>query len=98
MDNKEELYTMKNRDRSYRRAKTLHKKKRLWKIINLRGYNPARGYVEWEMIDGERKPVGDHIKYPKNSKKQKFYKRYTKRVVRRRELALKGNEYRKHFD
>ena len=88
----------KRRDRNYRRAKALQKKKRLLKIVNLKGYNPARGYVDWGMETGQWKPVGNHIKYPKNSNKQRFYKRYTKRIVRRNELPRKGNGYRKCFD
>ena len=93
-----QLKPEKRRDRNYRRAKALHKKKRLLKILNLKGYNPARGYVDWALADGQWKPVGNHIKYPKNSNKQRFYKRYTKRIVRRNELPRKGNGYRKCFD
>ena len=89
---------MKIRDRNYRRATAHSKKKRLMKIISTGGYNPARGYVDWGMENGQWKPVGKHIKYPKNSQRQRFYKRYSNRAVRRNELGQKGNGYRKHFD
>ena len=89
---------MKTRDRNYRRAMARHKKKRLMKIINTGRYNPARGYVDWGMVDGQWKPIGNHIKYPKNSNMQRLYKRHSNRVVRRNELGEKGNGYRKHFD
>ena len=89
---------MKIRDRSHRRAIARSKKKKLMKIISTGGYNPARGYVEWDKVDGRWQSVGNHIKYPKNSNKQRFYKRYSNRAVRRNELGQKGNGYRKHFD
>lgn len=89
---------MNTRGRKYRRVIGQHKKKRLMAIINRGGYNPARGCVDWGMVDGQWQPVGKHIKYPKNSNQQSFYKRHSNKVARRNELPKKGNGYRKHFD
>ena len=38
---------------------------------------------------------GKHIKRPKNSNKQKFLKRQSRRLVRRSEPFPNGNSYRK---
>lgn len=84
---------------AYRRRMNLLKKERRMKIINEYGrYNPTAGYVEWDIIDGVWTPIGKYIKYPKNSNRQKFYKRYSNRIARRNELPTKGNGYRKNFD
>lgn len=83
---------------AYRRLMKKQKKDRLMKIINRGGYNPAAGYVDWDFVDGKWQPIGKYIKYPKNSNQQRFFKRYSNKVARRKELPTKGNGYRRHFD
>lgn len=68
------------------------------KKIATRTYNPAAGYVDWEYVNGELIPVGKYVKYPKNSNKQQYFKRYSNKIVRRTSLPLKGNAYRRCFD
>ena len=86
------------RNKAYRRRIKELKKKRLMQIINTGGYNPARGYVDWGLVNGQWKPVGKYIKYPKSSCLQKFYKRHSNKIIRKIELPKKGNAYRKHFE
>lgn len=81
---------------AYRRLMYKQKKKRLMRIIN-GGYN-LTAYVDSDYVDGKRKLTGKHIKYPKNSNQQKFFKRYSNKIARRKELPIKGNGYRRHFD
>lgn len=82
---------------AYRRFMRRQKRNRVMKIINRGGY-PAAGYVDYDFIDGKAVQTGKYIKYPKNSNQQKFFKRYSNSVVRRKELPIKGNGYRKCFD
>lgn len=82
---------------AYRRRMKRQKRNRLMKIINRGGY-PAAGYIDYDFIDGKAVQTGKYIKYPKNSNQQKFFKRYSNSVVRRKELPIKGNGYRKCFD
>ena len=82
----------------YRRYQERKKKNDLLRVLNY-GYKPYVGWVDWDWVDGVWQQTGDHIKYPKNSKKQAFYKRYTNKKVRRYKGEIpKGNQYRKHFD
>lgn len=83
---------------AYRREMTRLKEKRLRQIITTCGYNPSAGYIDYDYVDGVWQPVGKYIKYPKSSKRQKFYKKYSNRIVRRSSLPTKGNGYRRHFD
>lgn len=84
--------------RAYRRRMRQIKNKRLMKIVNNSGYNPAAGYVDWAFVDGVYTPVGKYIKFPKNSNQQKYFKRYSNRITRREDIPAKGNGYRKCFD
>lgn len=84
--------------RAYRRAMNRHKDNRLRKILTY-GYHPEAGYVDWDWVDGVFQPVGNHIKYPKNSNRQVYWKTHSNRVVRRyRGYLPKGNGYRKLFE
>ena len=75
-----------------------HKDNRLRKILTY-GYHPEAGYVNWDWVDGIFQPVGNHIKYPKNSNRQVYWKTHSNRVVRRyRGYLPKGNGYRKLFE
>ena len=85
--------------RCYRRCMRIHQDRRLRKIIEYGGYNPYRGYVIHDFVDGQFVPVGKYIKYPRNSKAPQYLKRQTWHRVRRCEsLPPKGNHYRKIFD
>lgn len=84
--------------RAYRRKMCRQKKNKRMRILTY-GYNPAVGDVEWDWVDGVFKPVGNHITYPKNSKKQHYYKNQSNRKIRRYKGAIpKGNSYRKHYE
>lgn len=99
-DNYHEIGNKKHNPRktgtAYRRLMYKQKKDRLMKIIN-DGYN-LTAYVDFDYVNGEREQTGKHIKFPKNSNQQKFFKRYSNRIARRKELPTKGNGYRRHFD
>ena len=83
------------RGKAFRRDMKVKKDRRLRKMINECHCKPSAGSLTHAWIDGVWKPVGDHIKYPKNSKIQKHLKRQTKRKVRRSEPFQNGNSYRK---
>ena len=84
--------------RAYRRAMNRHKKNRLLKILTY-GYHPEAGYTDWDWVDGVFQQVGNHIKYPKNSNRQVYWKRHSNRVIRRYRGHLpKGNVHHKLFD
>ena len=81
--------------KAYRRDKEVKKERRLRKIITECRCTPSVGYIDREWVDGVYQPVGDHIRYPKNSNIQKYLKRQSKRKVRRSEPFQNGNSYRK---
>lgn len=86
-----------NTGRAYRRIMKKSKEKRIMSIVN-RYYIPHAGYVDWGWVDNEWVQVGKYVKYPKNSNKQRWMKRYTSRVSRKTDLPQKGNAYRRCFD
>ena len=84
--------------RAYRRVKKKQKFERLYTIVTS-SYVPHAGYVVSEYIDGHYIPVGAYIKYPKNSKSQRVYKRETSKRQRKcLDLPHRGNGYRRLFD
>lgn len=85
--------------RRYRRRKGQEKTDRRLAIVQLSGYAPHRGYVDWEFEGKTLLHTGKHIKYPKNSKCQRWLKRVSNKKVRAcLYLPQKGNGYRKVFD
>lgn len=60
-------------------------------------YNPAAGYMGWKKVNGEW-VQDDHVKYPKNSKKQRYWKRQSNKAIRRSGDVFQGNQYRKCLD
>ena len=86
------------RGRAYRRIMRMHKDKRLRGIITMGQYNPHAGYLDHQWVGDDWVPIEDHIKYPKNSHKQRFLKRRTSHVVRKSELHGKGDHYRKYHE
>ena len=85
--------------RRNRRTSKIHKNDSLLQIINLGGYAPHRGYIDWGFDGKTLLHTGKYIKYPKNSNCQKWMKRETGRRVRNcRDVPAKGNFYRRLFD
>lgn len=84
--------------RVYRREMKIKHRKELMQIIRNCGYNPSVGYTDWDWADGVWQPVGTHIKYPKNSNPQKYWKRHSNKILRQRKEIYRGNQYRKCFD
>ena len=83
------------RSKAYRRAMAAKKDRRLRKIITEYRCKPTVGYVDRAWVEGALQPVGDHIRYPKNSNIQKYLKRQSRRKVRRSAPFPNGNAYRK---
>ena len=83
------------RGKAYRRDKEVKKERKLRKIISYFHGGARVGHVTHAWVDGVWQPVGDHIRFPKNSNIQKYLKRQTKRKVRRSEQFQNGNSYRK---
>ena len=85
--------------RRYRRRKGREKSDRLLAIVQLPGYAPHRGYVDWDFEGKTLLHTGKYIKYPKNSKCQRWLKQVSSKKVRAYPcLPQKGNGYRKVFD
>ena len=85
--------------RRSRRRKGQEKTDRRLAIIQLSGYAPHRGYVDWNFEGKTLLHTGYYIKYPKNSKCQRWLKRISGKRVRAYPcLPQKGNGYRKVFD
>ena len=83
------------RGKAYRRSMQEKKDIRLRKILTECRYTPNAGYIQYDWIDGVWKPIKAYVQYPKNSNMQKYLKRKSRRAVRRSNLALQGNNYRK---
>jgi hypothetical protein len=83
------------RGKAYRRSMKEKKDIRLRKIITECKYTPSAGYIKYDWVAGACKPVKEYVQYPKNSNMQKYLKRKSRRAVRRSNLALQGNNYRK---
>ena len=83
---------------AYRRAMEIKHKRDLLRIISYSGYKPHIGYIDWDRVDDVWQPVGKYIKYPKNSNAQRYWKRHSNKIIRRRNEIYRGNHYRKCFD
>ena len=85
--------------RQYRRRKGQEKSDRMLAIIRTAGYGPHRGYVDWDFEGRTLLHTGKYIKYPKNSKCQRWLKRVSSKKGRAcPNLPKKGNGYRRVFD
>lgn len=85
--------------RQYRRRKGHEKLDRLLAIIQTSRYGPHRGYVDWDFEGRTLLHTDKYIKYPKNSKCQRWLKRVSSKKVRACPcLPQKRNGYRKVFD
>lgn len=84
--------------RAYRRQMHRKKKDELMKIMTY-CHNPAAGDTDWDWVNGIFQPVGNHVRYPKDSNRQVYWKNQSNRKVRRYKSSIpKGNSYRKHFE
>lgn len=83
--------------RAYRRKMTTKKHNRLLKLAKSTYVDSVS--VEWDFVDGNLQPVGKHVKFPKNSNRQRFYKRYSNRLFRHGADAGSGKAgYKRCFD
>lgn len=84
--------------RRLRRVRDIQKSDRLLHIINYGGCAPHRGYIDWGFDGRTLLHTGKYIKYPKNSRGQRWIKRETSRRIRScRNTQAKGNFYRHFF-
>lgn len=87
------------RDRAYRRWQTRRHRQRRKDIVQTYGRFGTAGYTTWSLIDGSLKPSGGYVHLYSRSRRQRFWKNYTSRVVRRHPTARKkGNGYRRLVD
>lgn len=85
--------------RQYRRRKGQEKSDRLLAIIQTARYGPHRGYVDYGFEGRTLLHTGYYIKYPKNSKCQRWLKRVSNKKVRAYpSFPQKGDGYRRVFD
>ena len=91
-------YGKRKTGRSYRRrmaGQKFKKKKAIGTYIN------HACWVDWEEVDGQWLPVGKYIKYPNDSERRSYFKKYSNKKVRRAKhdgIFMKGNGYRRQFD
>ena len=57
-------------------------KSKLMRIITYNRFNQRAGYIECTWINGTNIVTGNHIKYPKNSNRQKSPKKKSNRLNR----------------
>lgn len=83
--------------RAYRRYKKRQKTKRLMDIENHTYIGML--WFEWGFDEtGRRVRIGTYPKRRKNSRKQRFYKRYSNRIIRKSREGYQNGDYRKAFD
>lgn len=86
--------------RAYRRVQKKKKDADLRQILKYDSdCEPHKGYIarEYNEESGEWIDKG-YIQYYSHSRRQHYYKRYSNKKVRRTNITLKGNQYRKCFD
>lgn len=80
--------------RRYMRRKKFEQRRRFLLEVGQYYYRPSIGWLSRD---------GTHIKYPKNSNQEQYWKRYSSRVARRRKnnedsFGRKGNQYKRVID
>lgn len=92
--------TQKKYIRSQRRYNTMLKQKRLKAIVKQNNnYKPSRGYFKCEYDEILHKWIyQDYIIYPKNSNKQRFYKKQASHRVRHSKDILNHGGYKKQYE
>lgn len=89
---------IKARHRRHRINRT-RKKADLMRIIDYKKYSPHIGYVDCSFNGIKFVRTGRYIKFPKNSKCQKWMKKATSHKYRaNKDIPRKGNYYRRLFD
>lgn len=88
-NSEEEFRCKRYTGRRYRRRKGREKSDRLLAIIQSARYGPHRSYVDWGFEGRTLLHTGKYIKYPKNSKCQKWLKRVSGKKVRAYHTFLK---------
>jgi hypothetical protein len=84
---------------AYRREMDIKKKKRSIRNATLEARSCGAGYVDYDFVNGVWTPVGKYVKRPKNSHRQKFYKRYSNHLFRRGATTGSGKAgYKRCFD
>jgi len=81
----------------YRRAMRIKHRDDLMAILDL-GYKPYVGWADWEWVDGVWKRTGTYIKFPRDSRKEKYLKKCANRHVRRSKEIYRGNQYKKCYE
>lgn len=84
-------------------AKAGRRRKEIILTMNQHGYNPLVGWYDFDYVDGKWQRIGNYVKYPRNSKGQRYLKRKTHKRNRRipigdEDRARKGNSYRRSVD
>lgn len=83
--------------RAYRRHKKRQKTARLMTIESYTFIGTI--WFNWEFDEhGEWRRVGTYPKRKKHSHVQRFYKKYSNRLIRRSGKAYQNGDYRKAFD
>ena len=69
----------------------------MWLGFDKTGIEHIHGWKFWSLDESDLRYT--YIKRPKSSKLKKFYKNYSNRIIRRKNLVFpKGNQYQKQFD
>lgn len=89
---------IKSRGAAYRRKMKRKHRDKKFQILRRSGYHFTYRRMGWEFTDGIWQPVGNYLKYPKNSNSQQYWKRHSNKLIRRRKEAFRGNRYRRCFD
>lgn len=83
--------------RRYRRE--MSRKKRDERLNAMKySCRPGIGWTEWGEKDGVWQPIGEYVRLPRGSEKEKFFKRHSNKIVRRSKGNYSGNQYRRLFD
>lgn len=83
---------------AYRRVMAVKKRNDLFRIMNS-SHSRHAGYMDWEYQNGVVSLVGKYVKFPKNSNRQQYWKRYSNRAVRRGKAVGSGKSgYKRCFD
>ena len=83
--------------RAYRRHKKRQKTNRLKEIAEHTVIGSI--WFEWTLCeDGQMRQTGAYPKRSKHSHMQRFYKRYSNRIIRKSEMLYQNGGYRKAFD
>lgn len=83
---------------AYRRAMERKHRRRQMEIIRLHPLWGRGGYVDWVYVHGVQVFVGNHIQYPRDSRRQKYLKNQSDRRLRRQKEAYQYGQYRRCYE